>query len=778
MAAGGNVEVTVKFEDVIVYFSKNEWKILEKWQKDLYCKVLADNFDALVFTGHPVTKSDILAWLERCEHLHVEGTCQPRARDSSGTLCATSGRVAQTCRNERVEQVWSLATIQESAKEDAAQYGDVGETERLYLSAGKQGNPIKEGPSPHTEYKKGGRGLASSTHSQRTVTTPTQYKCGECGKRFRLKALLRIHQKISMRNESFPCPKCGVRFPSPSHPRTHLQACAERGTDSFQETRLSRRHGNQALERLHCCADCGASFRRYLDLLRHQKSHDEAKPWPCPQCGAVFMYRSDLALHEESHLDEALHEYAACGENCLCECSLLLHFASHRGQGVGAGSPEPRGHEQLLPAACSKEEKPYSCAQCGLLFRLEVNLEVHYRYCHKEWLPKRGSNGAAQLPLSWPQKVHAEQTNNPSVLGGRQGDRWGSQHPSQPSAPHACADCGKCFVSKLKRCKHRRKHNAREPGGVAEQGSVGSVGPPKTAYVTKKLHKCQQCGDKFVYKWQLVAHLKGHGKDGCCLCTYCGEKFGCRSSLRKHHQRHREAAVSENGTSLEDFGAAATNRRTCATMRRYPCECGKHFPKFYLHIHQAFHAGVRYRCRVCGKVCNFKSAAVAHSKSHRGRWDVSNRPELKELSGSKPWCCTIEKIHLAPASQPHGQEGMSQPGEGFPPTYLYPECAEGISPQSRFPFEQRVSGREQSAQAEHRKKPRRKAKLKPASRHSLPKPFRCRDCGKDFAYFGRLVMHRRAHTGDFPFQCAECGKGFIHKCYLNLHWKIHAKESV
>uniref|UniRef100_A0A8D2JIF6 KRAB domain-containing protein n=1 Tax=Varanus komodoensis TaxID=61221 RepID=A0A8D2JIF6_VARKO len=40
-------QAPVKFEDVIVYFLKDEWKLLEQWQKNLYWEVLTDNYEAL-----------------------------------------------------------------------------------------------------------------------------------------------------------------------------------------------------------------------------------------------------------------------------------------------------------------------------------------------------------------------------------------------------------------------------------------------------------------------------------------------------------------------------------------------------------------------------------------------------------------------------------------------------------------------------------------------------------------------------------------------------------
>ncbi|XP_069066896.1 uncharacterized protein [Pleurodeles waltl] len=58
-------EQSITFEDIAICFSKEEWEILEDWQKTLYKDVMKDSYDALVFIDCPVPKPGILSWIHQ-----------------------------------------------------------------------------------------------------------------------------------------------------------------------------------------------------------------------------------------------------------------------------------------------------------------------------------------------------------------------------------------------------------------------------------------------------------------------------------------------------------------------------------------------------------------------------------------------------------------------------------------------------------------------------------------------------------------------------------------
>lgn len=59
---------------------------------------------------------------------------------------------------------------------------------------------------------------------------------------------------------------------------------------------------------------------------------------------------------------------------------------------------------------------------------------------------------------------------------------------------------------------------------------------------------------------------------------------------------------------------------------------------------------------------------------------------------------------------------------------------------------------------------------------AVDRPFQCACCGKRFRHKPNLIAHRRVHTGERPHQCPECGKRFTNKPYLTSHRRIHTGE--
>ncbi|XP_070258659.1 zinc finger protein 154-like [Myotis yumanensis] len=474
-------EVGVTFEDIALYFSREEWSLLDEGQRQLYLNVMLENFQLLSSLGcccgaenvevpteqkisvgmsqarnpkvalssqknHPCESCGIVLGnifhvieLQGTQHRQILLRCggcarwfyfsvkfhQQHVREKTFIRGVDRISLANSCNFNVFQNPFSCGEVGQGVLTESGHlHVNVPQSKNSPRSTGiqyHQGVHIGEKPYQCSECRKS---FATNSHlcsHQRVHTGEKPYQCSECGKSFTFKAGLFYHQKVHKGEKPYKYSECEKSFANSTHPKYHQ--IVHTGENPYK------------------CSECGKSFTSHSGLQNHHRVHTGEKPFQCSECGKSFTWKSNLRRHHIVHTGEKTHKCSECGKCFTSHNGLQYHQRVHTG------------------------EKPFQCTECGKSFTGNSDLRRH-------------------------QIVHT-------------GEK-----------PYKCSECGKSFSHLPGLQYHQRVHTG------------------------EKLYTCSECGKSFSRRSGLQYHQRVHTGEKSFQCSECGKSFTWNSDLRRHHIVH------------------------------------------------------------------------------------------------------------------------------------------------------------------------------------------------------------------------------------------------